>query len=495
MKKSGYRTVFHIYLIFLLGLLGAFLASACFFFLLITFRKPDGSLAKSDWPKLMTESFREEILFLDGKPQLSQTGRELLRMEKTGLQLLDASGRELLSWQKPEEAQTDYSAAQLLRIVSSGHLEGRQESSFAAVFTKDGQEYTYLLHFPIKISENTMYLNGERFSGGKNVLLPIAAVLLVLISFFAILYGFRLTRTVKQLVISVDEIAGRCYLPVRSTGAFRDLGESLNRLDAELREGDQLRRDTDRMREEWITNITHDLKTPLSPIRGYAELLLENGVPEEGSCRQYAAVMLKNTAYMETLIDDLKLTYQLDNRMLPIHRSRQDIVRFLKELAIDILNTPEYENRTIHFLSDDAPILFSFDPTLLTRAFRNLIINAFVHGNENTEVTILAAVTDSVLQIAVADNGRGIPPEDAAHLFDRYYRGQDTGRKPEGTGLGLAIVKGIAELHGGSISVFSLQHQTSRLLYGSPGAEPVLLNIPADSRTLFQIDFPLIKVN
>ena len=65
MKKSGYRTIFHIYLIFLLGLLGAFLASACFFFLLITVRKPDGSLAKSDWPKLMTESFREEILFLD----------------------------------------------------------------------------------------------------------------------------------------------------------------------------------------------------------------------------------------------------------------------------------------------------------------------------------------------------------------------------------------------------------------------------------------------
>lgn len=225
-----------------------------------------------------------------------------------------------------------------------------------------------------------MYLNGERFSGGKNVLLPIAAVLLAFISFSAILYGFRLTRTVKQLVISVDEIAGRSYLPVRSTRAFRDLCESLNRLDAELRAGDQLRRETDRMREEWITNITHDLKTPLSPIRGYAELLLENGVPDDGSCRQYAAAMLKNTAYMETLIDDLKLTYQLDNRMIPINRRNQDIIRFLKELAIDILNTPEYENRTIHFQCGDAPILFSFDRTLLTRAFRNLIINAFVHG-------------------------------------------------------------------------------------------------------------------
>ncbi|MFR8339727.1 MAG: sensor histidine kinase [Eisenbergiella massiliensis] len=165
------------------------------------------------------------------------------------------------------------------------------------------------------------------------------------------------------------------------------------------------------------TNITHDLKTPLSPIRGYAELLLENGVPEEGSCRQYAAVMLKNTAYMETLIDDLKLTYQLDNRMLPIHRSRQDIVRFLKELAIDILNTPEYENRTIHFLSDDAPILFPFDPTLLTRAFRNLIINAFVHGNETPKSQYWPPLRIPY-PIAVADNGRN-PPEDAAHPLDR----------------------------------------------------------------------------
>ena len=125
------------------------------------------------------------------------------------------------------------------------------------------------------------------------------------------------------------------------------------------------------MREEWITNITHDLKHPYPLSGAMRSFFWKMESLREGSCRQYAAVMLKNTAYMETLIDDLKLTYQLDNRMLPIHRSRQDIVRFLKELAIDILNTPEYENRTIHFLSDDAPILFPFDPTLLTRAFRN----------------------------------------------------------------------------------------------------------------------------
>lgn len=154
--------------------------------------------------------------------------------------------------------------------------------------------------------------------------------------------------------------------------------------------------------------------------------------------------------------------------MLPIHREEQNIVRFLKELAITILNTPEYETRTIHFESAEESVSFPFDQTLFTRAFRNLIINAFVHGDERTAVTLRITASASTLQVVVADNGPGMSPEVAKHLFDRYYRGTNTEQKPEGTGLGLAIAKGIVELHGGRIIVASV-----------PGAG-----------TTFQIDFP-----
>ena len=159
---------------------------------------------------------------------------------------------------------------------------------------------------------------------------------------------------------------------------------------------------------------------------------------------------------METLIDDLKLTYQLDNKMLPVNLEEQNIVRFLKELVIDILNTPEYENRTVHFESSADTISFQFDQRLFTRAFRNLIINAIVHGEKNTEVTLSVSESDTVLKVLVADNGKGMKPETVEHLFDRYYRGTDTGQKAEGSGLGLAIAKGIIELHRGTISVSSV---------------------------------------
>ncbi len=122
--------------------------------------------------------------------------------------------------------------------------------------------------------------------------------------------------------------------------------------------------------------------------------------------------------------------------MFPVKREKQNLIRFLKELAIDILNTPEYENRIIHFETAADVVSFTFDQTLFTRAFRNLIINAFVHGNENTEITLRVLVSDFVLKIDLSDNGRGMRPEITEHLFDRYYRGTDTRQKPEGSGLG-----------------------------------------------------------
>ncbi len=103
------------------------------------------------------------------------------------------------------------------------------------------------------------------------------------------------------------------------------------------------------------------------------------------------------------------------------------------------MNNPEYERRTIHFETTEETVLFSFDQTLLTRAFQNLIINAFVHGDENTEITLQISLSDTLLQIVVSDNGKGMTVEVTGLLFKRYCRGTNTEHKPEGTGLGLAI--------------------------------------------------------
>ncbi len=456
MKQSGYRTVFHIYLIFFLSLLGTILLAGVLFFQTISIRTPNSVSERSDWPKTFTEEFHSQIFFPGAAPQVKQAGISLLQEHEVGIQILDASGYELFSYQRPEQVPAAYSSAELLQLLQTGKLEDSDTTVFAGTTSNAGEQYVYLLHFPVNVSKVTMYVNGEQFSGGKAILLPILSALFLLVLVLGVLYGLFTTRSMKRLTAAVHEIAARSYLPTHDHSVFQDLYDSLNGLDAEIRASDQLRAQTETMREEWIANITHDLKTPLSPIKGYAEILQETGGDDREQCSRYAGIMLKNACYMEALIDDLKLTYQLENGMLPIHREEQNIVRFLKELVITILNTPEYETRTIHFESAEVAILFPFDQTLLTRAFRNLVINSFVHGDEHTEVTLRITASSSTLQIAVADNGAGMSPEVAEHLFNRYYRGTNTGQKPEGTGLGLAITKGIIELHGGRITVASI---------------------------------------
>ncbi|WP_277935503.1 sensor histidine kinase [Parablautia muri] len=158
---------------------------------------------------------------------------------------------------------------------------------------------------------------------------------------------------------------------------------------------------------------------------------------------------------MESLIDDLKLTYQLENGMIPIHLEKQNFVSFLRELVIDILNNPEYESRVIQFDSQEECITFSFERKLLTRAFQNLIVNAFIHGNQDTEMSIKIFVKDNIMEVMVSDNGNGMSSDEIAHLFQRYYRGTNTEKKTAGTGLGLAITKSIIEAQGGNIIVES----------------------------------------
>lgn len=469
MKKSGYRTIFHIYLIFFLSLLGAIIAAIGLFYLLVTVQTPGGSNIRSDWPKRFTEDFREQIIFIDDKPQVKQVGIELLQENGIGMQILDQSGYEICSYQKPEQADDTYSDTELLYLYQTGQLEDSETTSFIGTVTNNGNDYVYILHFPVKISKITMYLNAERFTGGKTIIILIVGILFMVVLVSGIIYGFWTTRIMSRLTVSIREIATRSYLPIQAHGAFRDIYDSLNTLGAEIKASDRLREQTEKMRKEWISNITHDLKTPLSPIKGYAEILQEHTPKTEEQCERYALIMLKNIAYMETLIDDLKLTYQLENGMIPLKQQEQNFIRFLKELIIDILNNPEYERRTIHFETTEETVLFSFDQTLLTRAFQNLIINAFVHGDENTEITLQISTSDTIFQIVVVDNGKGMTAEETGSLFQRYYRGTNTEHKPEGTGLGLAITKSIVELHGGTVSVSS-----------APGIG-----------TAFQIQFPI----
>ena len=182
------------------------------------------------------------------------------------------------------------------------------------------------------------------------------------------------------------------------------------------------------------------------------------------SIQEYGGIILKNVNHTEKMINDLKLTYQLESGTVPYHPQTVRLVRFLKEVVIDIVNDPAFANRSIEFESNIQEYEVCLDIDLFRRAVNNLIINALTHNPTETKVTIrIDKDPKKGILICISDNGIGMSDKEQSELFNRYYRGTNTTEKPEGSGLGLAIAKQIITFHNGDIAVKSKRGEGTRV--------------------------------
>ena len=291
------------------------------------------------------------------------------------------------------------------------------------------------------------------------MVLMLASFLVVPVIVFIVMgyiFGRSLTNPVLQIIEGIQQLArGEYDRRWPEKGLYNEIYRSMNHLAKTLKKNEIERQNMEQMREEWIHNLSHDLKTPLASIKGYGELLTDKDYQFTGQeVKSYASIIQRKAEYMEELLEDLKLTQVLKRGLIPLNRQNQDLVALLRDITIDVLNNPYYENRKIVFTPEQEPIVFLFDKTLMQRALTNLIYNAIVHNNEDTEIYISIKKSDHI-QITIQDNGQGISQDELDNLFERYYRGTNTNAHHQGSGLGLAIARQVIETHGGTIKVTS----------------------------------------
>ena len=423
------------------------------FYYVFSIPEPEG-LSLADWPNRFTDNFSAWMSSEDGELQIEEIGLERLDEYGLWLQVIDEAGQEIFAYNKPENYPASYSASELVTLGTNAYEDGY--TVFVSSFEDSGQTWSYLIGFPYAIGKYMLYYNGETVSR----LSPVFRMVIFSLSFIAVVlflvYAFWLTRQMQKITGGIGNISRHAYKRMPEKGIFSGIYAALNEMDEQIRHSDQLNEETERVRREWITNITHDLKTPLSPVRGYAELLADGTAAESRTVQEYGAIMLKHVDYAEKLINDLKLTYQLESGAFPFHPRQVRLVRYLRELIIDIANDPAFSDRDIEFESSVSELTAMIDPDLFQRAVGNLVINALVHNPPDTKVTVSVSEDQgNDICISVRDNGTGISEAEQAELFTRYYRGTNTKEKPEGSGLGLAIAKQIVTLHGGDIAVQS----------------------------------------
>ena len=286
------------------------------------------------------------------------------------------------------------------------------------------------LFFLISILSIILFLAGRSLS-----ILQMGRRPLFIIFVIMAICGLWLVRHLSKIKKGIDNISQRTYTRLPEKGIFSEVYGALNKMDMEIRQSDKIKEETENTRTEWIANITHDLKTPLSPVKGYAELLADNQIAGVETAQEYGKIILKNVSHVEKLLNDLKLTYQIDSGVVPYNPQEILITRYVKEVVIDIINDPAFSKRIIEFESDGQELIVFLDPDLLRRAIQNIIINALIHNPPDTKIKIsIGKSAARVVFISICDNGSGMDEAEQAKLFNRYYRGTNTREKPEGTG-------------------------------------------------------------
>lgn len=236
---------------------------------------------------------------------------------------------------------------------------------------------------------------------------------------------------------------------------YKEVIHSFYKMAEQLAETERERERLDRNREEWMSGISHDLRTPLSSIQGYGYML--ESAPQDWSqeeLREMGTVIREKGDYMLELINDFSLVFQLKNEIRPQELTRLDLNELVRRCVLKYVNDATVDANFV-YVGSGAALMVDGNAKWLQRLMDNLLTNAVKHNPQGVHIEIRVERRSAGAAIVVADQGIGMDEETRSNLFERYYRGTNTEESMDGSGLGMSIAKAIVEAHGGRVSVWS----------------------------------------
>ncbi|MDH5580821.1 MAG: HAMP domain-containing histidine kinase, partial [Bdellovibrionales bacterium] len=213
-------------------------------------------------------------------------------------------------------------------------------------------------------------------------------------------------------------------------------------------------RKVENLKQNFISLMSHDLKTPVAKIAGLADIMIQHNKGNENNIKNLKTIVESTKELNKFITSILDLT-KIESRNITLNQVSKDI-NTIMETIVDELRF-EAQQKNVHLNLELAPLYpIKIDPILIKRVFHNLVENALKYSGDGKNVVIKTWDDEKFVYIVVSDNGVGIAPEDLDHVFDKFYRVKnDASHKIKGTGLGLYLVRYFVELHGGHIKVES----------------------------------------
>lgn len=284
------------------------------------------------------------------------------------------------------------------------------------------------------------------------IVLGVIAINLTVIFIIYVAANVKIWKSVKPITNGIQALSTGDSVHVKEKGLLSEVAFHINRTSAVLQSQKKQLRKKETARANWIAGVSHDIRTPLSMVMGYAGQLQNSANLLENE-RQMAAVILKQSERMRNLINDLNLASKLEYNMQPVSVKQENVVAIVRQVVVDFINTDIDDKYPIEWLTAEelSVCLINADRDLLKRAVSNLIQNCINHNENGCTIYVSVTAEQNDCVIRVEDDGIGASDEQIEQL-DRapHYMVCDTNTEEQRHGLGLLIVKQIIAAHNGT---------------------------------------------
>lgn len=376
----------------------------------------------------------------DNTYMFSENGKKVLKQKYEWAMLLNKSGTVIWSQNLPHDVPLSYTVSQVASF-SRWYLNDypvyvwNHKYGLLVVGCPKNSLWKLSVQIPEKIAANiTAWFTAILILNG------IVAILL------ALLCGLRLFRSLKPLAHGIENMAQNQNISLPTNGLLGDLSLKLNQTSSKLKKQETDLKKRDDARTMWIANVSHDIRTPLSLVMGYAsELESSSELPPKQ--REQAHIIRMQSEKIKNLVNDLNLASKLQYDMQPLRLTSIYPAALIRSVIADFFNSGLKDNYFIDadIKADAQSIILTGDEELLKRAVSNLISNSIKHNPDGCSITVTAEKEFPFCKITISDNGIGFPME--------ILKGLKNPEDPpvlENHGLGLNIVRQIIKVHGGT---------------------------------------------
>ncbi|WPC39432.1 HAMP domain-containing sensor histidine kinase [Clostridium sp. JS66] len=458
--KRLYITMFKNYIVFMFLMLLILLGSIGFVILTI------GKMVSSEEYVKDTQKFFMASKIV--KSDYKKIDASKIVESKGWVEILDSNKKIIYVIGSKKDKAASYTEDELLHFMDLSYNNLKSDTSYfysVATFNSNEQKFYCIVKVPPGIVKLNVDIAPSPDKYIEKAAIYILIAILIIIVFLitsVFLYAYLTTKKVvmplKKILQGIKRMTEEDYstrINFNAENEFAEIRDAFNFMAEKIETSKEERNRMEILKQQLLSDISHDLKTPLTSIMGYSKALRDGVVMDDEKIKQYLNTIYNKSKRTVSLIENLHEFTKLDNSGFLINKEKWDFCEFVRQIVSEYYNEFEEKSFKIEINLPEHEIMYEFDRVEMERAISNIISNVLKYNKFGTKAKIELTCDNCQMQMIIADDGIGIDEGLKENIFEPFSRGDKSRYTKGGTGLGLSIANKIVQKHGGTLTLES----------------------------------------